>query len=686
MANIARQSISRKLTLTVLLTSGGSLLLACLVFVAYDVVTLRRAMIRDAGTLARVIGINSAVALTFDDPAAASETLGALSAAESVLSAAIYDRDGELFARYTAPGTPAFGLEREEPARRPAGIEDAQFRGRELDLSQGVFFDGRPIGSIHIRWDTRELATRTERYAGIVLALFCMVTAVAALNSARLRKQIAIPLSQLVRSSERIAAGDLSARMVASTDDEIGVLAQTFNAMVLGLRDLVEAVRQSIGDVGDVSDSLRESGARMSADVQRQSKAVADTEESAEQVRTSSLEVNRTVETLAASAQETSTSIHEMELSIGEIASHMDQLNESIDTTSSAVDRVAENVDEVARGVDTLHAATEETRVRLDELSASVRTVEQNAVESHELSADTSREASKGVRAVNETITAMKEIAVSFGQLEGSVSHLAQRSQSIDEIVQVISDVAEQTSLLSLNASIIAAQAGEHGKPFSVVADQVKSLANRTHRSTQEIAQLIRGIQDDTAAAVTAVDAGSAKVETGVQRSNVAGMVLAKIIEKSELSTARVREIADATTNQRGDLERVEGAMNDVRRIVETINRSTRDQNRANMEIANAVQNIRALGENVRRSTSEQRQGSSLITNAVNSVAEQLAQIAGATQAQTKSCETIHQALRVFREVMDETTGRTEAINAMVARLLERSGQLDREIGRFKTS
>jgi len=685
-ANIARQSISRKLTLTVLLTSGGSLLLACLVFVAYDVVTLRRAMIRDAGTLARVIGINSAVALTFDDPTAASETLAALSGAQSVLRAAIYDRDGKLFASYTAPGYTAPGLEWEEPARPPAGSEDAQFRGRELDLSQGVFFDGRPIGSIQIRWDARELVTRTGSYAGIVLALFCMVTAVAALNSARLRKQIAKPLSQLVRSSERIAAGDLSARMAASTDDEIGVLAQTFNAMVLGLRDLVEAVRQSIGDVGDVSDSLRESGARMSADVQRQSKAVADTEESAEQVRTSSLEVNRTVETLAASAQETSTSIHEMEMSIGEIASHMDRLNESIDTTSSAVDRVATNVDEVARGVDTLHTATEETRVRLDELSASVRTVEQNAVESHELSADTSREASKGVRAVNETITAMKEIAVSFGQLEGSVSHLAQRSQSIDEIVQVISDVAEQTSLLSLNASIIAAQAGEHGKPFSVVADQVKSLANRTRRSTQEIAQLIRGIQDDTAAAVIAVDEGSAKVDTGVQRSNVAGIVLAKIIEKSELSTARVREIADATTNQRGDLERVEGAMNDVRQIVETINRSTRDQNYANMEIANAVQNIRELGENVRRSTSEQRQESSLITNAVNSVAEQLSQIAGATQAQTKSCETIHQALRVFREVMDETTGRTEAINEMVARLLERSRQLDQEIGRFKTS
>ncbi len=97
------------------------------------------------------------------------------------------------------------------------------------------------------------------------------------------------------------------------------------------------------------------------------------------------------------------------------------------------------------------------------------------------------------------------------------------------------------------------------------------------------------------------------------------------------------------------------------------------------------MQNIRRLGEDVRRSTDEQRQGSGLITNAVNSVAERLNQIAKATQAQTKSCETIHDALSVFRDVMGETTQRTEAINAMVARLLERSQQLGQVIGRFKT-
>jgi len=675
-----KRSISRKLTLTVLFTSAGSLLLACLVFVAYDVITLKRSMAEDAGTLAQVIGINSAVALTFDDSAAATETLGTLSAADSVLAAVIYDRQGNVFSRYLSNESAAHGFV--PPPPRRAGQE---FQNQRLDLRRRIVFNGAPIGTIFIRWDTQELSRRIERYAVIIAGLLFAVAGVAAAISSRLQRQVARPLEALARGTSAIADGDLSIRVSVNTEDEIGALAHAFNAMVLGLQKLVTQVRHSIGDVGEVSDALRDSGSQMSVEVQRQMAAIADTTDSVEQVRISSQEVNANAEQLAVSARDTSSSIYEMEISIGEIASHMDLLNESIDTTSTAANQMADNIDQVVGGVETLLTATDGALVNLTQLSASVRHVRDNAQESHALSEDTSQEATKGMQAVNETIVAMKEISTSFSQLEHSVSGLAEQSHSIDEIVQVISEVAEQTSLLSLNASIIAAQAGEHGKPFSVVAEQVKSLANRTHHSTREIARIIRAVQSETAAAVAAVESGSAVVEKGVQRSNVAGKVLAKIIVKSENSTTRVREIADASARQSDDLDRVDQAMNEVRRIVEVIDQSTRDQHRATTEIAKAVHNIRGLGEDVRRSTDEQRQGSSLITNAVNNVAERIHQIAEATQAQTQSTETIHHALEVFRHVMDENSRRTEAINAMVARLLERSRQLDEEIGRFKT-
>jgi methyl-accepting chemotaxis protein len=679
-AGAARHSINRKLSLTVLFTTGASLLLACLVFVAYDVISLRAAMARDAGTLARVIGINSAVALTFEDSAAATETLGALAAAESVLAAVIYDREGTVFSSYVSSRHAASSF-----SPPPPTFAGHAFEARHLDLTRPILFNGDSIGTIFIRWDTRELTKRIEGAGMLTLGLLIAVSGVAAVISARLQRQVARPLAELARSSGAIADGDLSIRVDVQTDDEIGVLARAFNAMVRGLQGVVAQVRESLRDVGEVSDALRESGSQMAVEAQRQMAAITDTADSVEQVRSSSQAVNANAEQLAVSARDTSASIYEMELSIGEIASHMDMLTDTIDTTSSAANQVASNIDQVVQGVDTLLNATDGAMVNLTQLSASVRQVRDNAEESHALSEDSSQEASKGMEAVNETITAMREISTSFTQLEGSVTRLADQSQSIDDIVQVISEVAEQTSLLSLNASIIAAQAGEHGKPFSVVAEQVKSLASRTHHSTQEIARIIRAVQEDTASAVTAVEAGSAVVGKGVQRSNVAGKVLAKIIEKSETSTERVHEIATATARQSDDLERLDQAMNEVREIVDTIASSARDQQQATTAIANAVKNIRGLGEEVRRSTDEQKQGSGLITRAVNTVAEQIHQIAAATQNQTRSAETIHQSLRVFRDVMDENSRRTEAFNAMVARLLERSRQLDEEIGRFKT-
>ena len=123
-----RRSIHRKLTLMVVLSTGASIFLACLAFVAYDVVTVRQQMARNAATLAEVIGINSGVALTFDDRRAATETLGALSAAEPVQAAAIYDRKGEVFATYLTAAARETGFVHPPVELPPRGSDEGYVR------------------------------------------------------------------------------------------------------------------------------------------------------------------------------------------------------------------------------------------------------------------------------------------------------------------------------------------------------------------------------------------------------------------------------------------------------------------------------------------------------------------------------------------------------------------------------
>ena len=672
------QSLNRKLTGTIFLVTVSTLVIACSVLLAFDWFATRSSIARNTGTLADVVGINSIVSLTFYDTVTAGENLAALSAASNVDAAVIYDATGRPFASYISNNVAG----RFQPP--PVPTTGQKFGSEGFELAHEISYNGEQVGTIYIVTNTAELANRARLYATIIAMLLMAVTGVTAFISARLRRVVTKPLTDLADASAAIASGNLSIEVPVMTNDEIGALAQSFNSMTASLRAIVKQAMNSVREIGEVTSLLTDNGKTVAIESQRQSVAIEETAESIEQLGASILGVSANVEQVSDSARETSSSIIEMDASTISVAEHMDHLAETIDATSAGVIQVASGTDQVVSGVSTLTSAADGAMERLTDLRRSVHHVTENAKKSQTLCDDTSQEAAQGMVAVNETITAINEISKSFGDLEHRVSRLAGNSTAIGEILQVIRAVAEQTAMLSLNAAIIAAQAGEQGKAFSVVADEVSNLAGRTHRSTQEIATLVQAVQDDTAAAVEAAEEGAAKVKTGVQRSNVAGKVLAMISEKSTGSLEMVGAIAEASTLQSRDLERVEGAMSEVGTIVAQINRSTLDQQAATGEIAKAVDNIRSLGTGVRASTEEQRRGSKLITESVTHVSGMIEQIVSTTQAQGKSSETISHSLQVFRDVARESTRRAEDLAAMVETLSERSNRLEEVVGRFK--
>ena len=675
-----RGSIKRRLTLTLMLTTGLCLFLACASVWIYDVITIRKAMIEQATAIAKVIGLNSEAALTFDDQYAAAETLGALGAVEPVTAAVIYDERGQVFAVYSKDSES--GASFRPPSVQPPGQE---FVRSHLDLFGEIESGGRSVGTIFLQWDTDELVVRTKWYAAMVFGLLLASMAVAAAVSARLQRHVAQPLADLVKGAGAIASGDLSTQVIVANSDEIGSLAQSFNEMSDGLRSVVLEARRSTADVSGVSILLEEAAAGISEEAGRQQSAIGDASSSIQELVASIREVNSSVENLAETGQRTSASAIEMDASITEIASNMGLLGESIDKTSASVQQVTSNTDQVAKAVENLQAATDGTLGYLEQLTVSVGEVKTNAEQSDLLSEDSSQEAASGLTAMDETRDAMGEIAASFGHLEGSVSRLNEKSQAIEEIIEVINGVAEQTSQLSINASIIAAQAGEHGKSFAVVATAVSTVSERTRSSTREMAGLIRAVQMEIASAVEAVEAGSKKVELGVQRSNLSGTILQQILEKSQNTSERVREIAGAAQRQSDDLQRVSLAINEVKGIVEEIHHAMRDQQSATAEIGDAIGTIRALGEVVHSATQEQRNGSRMISEAMMNVTDMINEIASATKSQTSSSVTIHEVLEVFRDTAAESILRADAMSEMVSTLSQRSQELEREMGRFKT-
>lgn len=675
--SVNRDSIQRRIVISFFATTGLALVLTAGALFTTAFVQFRQDMDENLSVLARVTGANSEASLLFDDDQSATDTLAALKAVESIEGAVVYDRSGEVFAKYVRADIDDF--------MPPSDLSfTPRWRQDHIDLASKIMMGDEEIGTIFLRSDTKQVTAFLFMSIGIVAGVLLISFFLCWYGAARLRRSIANPLERLVDGAASMAEGDLSTQVAVRSNDEMGVVARAFNAMVDSLRALVSRVGENTSYVARAMGQLKAAATAMREEAARQEQAVESTSESVGRIITSMYSVNANVEALSDTAIETSSAAIEMDSSIAETASHIDELSEIIDTTASSVVEMTSAIREIARSADTLNQSTESTAQALELLSGSVRTVESNATESHALSDETAQKAEQGMSAVHETVGGMVEIQQSFKGLDSIISNLSEKSESIGAVVKVIESVVEQTNLLALNAAIISSQAGEHGRAFSVVAEEVRSLAERTASSTREIADLIEAVQGGVHSAVTAMGQGSTRVERGVELSNEAGRILREIGESTQQSTRWAKEIVEATRSQANDIDQVGIAMGVVKETATQLNRGTHEQDSASAEITRGVEQMRHLGLEVKNSAQEQRRESSLITQSVEVVASKIKEISVETKDQSKRADQIQETLQVFREVTVESTRRAEETNETVSDLAAYAAGLEEEIGRFR--
>ena len=201
-----------------------------------------------------------------------------------------------------------------------------------------------------------------------------------------------------------------------------------------------------------------------------------------------------------------------------------------------------------------------------------------------------------------------------------------------------IDDVAEETNLLALNAAIIAAQAGEQGKAFSVVADEIKDLADRVLASTKEIGSLVRSVQDEVGNAIGAVERGAESVASGVDLSAEAGLSLEEITRASRKSGTRIQGIVSAVREQSKAASHVVALMERVRSGADSIRSATKEQDNANEAVHRTTLAMRGLSQQVRGTTEEQARCSGRIRESIEGVQTVVEQINSALQEQTAAC------------------------------------------------
>ncbi|WP_322981789.1 methyl-accepting chemotaxis protein [Pseudomonas sp. C11] len=326
----------------------------------------------------------------------------------------------------------------------------------------------------------------TQLAIGSAITLLLAVIAVVWLLRRKLR-----PLEDLVQQAHALGAGDLSVRLALSSDDEIGMLARSFNQMGEALSTMVARIRHAAQDV-------------------------------------------------SARAQTLSSLSHEAYQGI-------DQQSGEISSMAGAV----------------------------EEFSATSQDIADNMRDTERLASENAQQTRVGRTSMDQASEALVQIAEALNETSRVIDGLGQRSQEIGGIVSVITSIADQTNLLALNAAIEAARAGEQGRGFAVVADEVRNLAGRTREATNEISAMIGSIQSETSSAIATMEQGRQLMQEGLERNTKVAAALAQITERSSAAGEQFAVITTATQEQSrtatvlsGNLQNIAHANGEQREVV----------------------------------------------------------------------------------------------------------------------
>ncbi|ACF14803.1 methyl-accepting chemotaxis sensory transducer [Chloroherpeton thalassium ATCC 35110] len=410
---------------------------------------------------------------------------------------------------------------------------------------------GKPIGAITVATDysyyARILADQEGTSTAIILYTIGIVIIVLLLGvgggyffSVNRAENITLSVDEIKNLMTSVLSGDFNARSNITSGDEFEELSVQFNEMIRRLSALIEteterdAMQKQLTDLLIVVSNSAEGDFTQRAVV--------------------------TEGALGALADSFNLMVDDLGNLIREVQSAALQVGEAASEILSSTEQMAHGAEEQSVQVANASAAVEE-------MAASIRQVAMNADSASEAAQRATQVAQTGGKTVEETIEGMRRIRATVQDSSQKIKSLGESSMEISKIVQTIEDIANQTNLLALNATIEAARAGEAGRGFAVVADQVRELAERSSKATNDISQLVQTIQSETQDAVSAMERGTLEVERGTKLADSASRALDEIRNVVSQSTELIQEISLAAKQQDIASSGVVSAMTEVSQI-----------------------------------------------------------------------------------------------------------------------